>query len=287
MRQDRRKAPRASTSAGQATLSDQEILDRAARIISRSPLQPLNAHGGATDELHQIEQVRKALAPKLVAPELTTYTQNATVDTGSWVLDPSVFDTVDTLPPFEPSYSLGTTCPNGITFDPLECDGWQAIEFPPSIPVVNGQAGEIHHFGCGAADKNWADGPATPDSDHNDNLVVDGDNQHWVNVGFPSMKKLTPPTDATHSDTRWLPNDPAREAPILQQAGSLNHMPQEPETTVATSNEQNKAPARGQQKSRQPFSSQVLREETSATRKLKACVRCQMQKTRVSKKGVS
>jgi hypothetical protein len=40
-------------------------------------------------------------------------------------------------------------------------------------------------------------------------------------------------------------------------------------------------------KSRGPFSNQALREETSITRRLKACVRCRMQKMRASYKSLN
>lgn len=112
-------------------------------------------------------------------------------------------------------------------------------------------------------------------SENENNLV---DTQAWENVSLAPIDQFATSAGSSGSDYIWI--EECEESQTVQprpQVDALN--------TVASQWIQGasnpKARGSTRQKSRGPFQDQHLRAETSNTRKLKACVRCRMQKVRV------
>jgi len=102
-------------------------------------------------------------------------------------------------------------------------------------------------------------------SEQNDNHHLDG--QPWESVQMTSVSALEP-FDSTDADFLWLDDADEHDEASTQLVRIEKNSNGREFTT---------------QQSRRPFINQALRDETSNTRKLKACVRCRMQKIRVSK----
>jgi hypothetical protein len=108
-----------------------------------------------------------------------------------------------------------------------------------------------------------------PDSDESSEISEPDtnllDTQPWESVQISSVSAVEA-SDSTDADFLWLENNDELDDTFIQ--------------VTRTSNASNRRELTGQQ-SRRPFMNQILRNETSITRKLKACVRCRMQKIRV------
>jgi hypothetical protein len=112
-------------------------------------------------------------------------------------------------------------------------------------------------------------------SEHENNLL---DAQAWENVSLAPVDQFATSADSGGSDYIWI--EECEESQAVQprpQVDALNVVASQ--WIQGTSNP--KAGGSSRQKSRGPFQDQHLRNETSNTRKLKACVRCRMQKVRV------
>jgi hypothetical protein len=102
-------------------------------------------------------------------------------------------------------------------------------------------------------------------SERNDSNQLGG--QLWESVQLTSVTSFGS-SDSTDADFLWLENADENGEASAQQVRTDKNLKGRDST--------------GQQ-SRRPFTNQALRDETSSTRKLKACVRCRMQKIRVSR----
>jgi hypothetical protein len=95
------------------------------------------------------------------------------------------------------------------------------------------------------------------------------DEQPWENVQMASVRAMGASSDSTEADFLWLQNQEEDDESLTKSS-----------QMVRTNNSSRERESPNQQ-SRRPFPNEVLRNETSNTRKLKACVRCRMQKIRV------
>jgi hypothetical protein len=108
-----------------------------------------------------------------------------------------------------------------------------------------------------------------PDSDESSEISESEtnllDTQPWESVQITSVSAVEA-SDSTDADFLWLEN--------------IEENDEDSSQVTRINKTSNRRESTGQQ-SRGPFTNQILRNETSATRKLKACVRCRMQKIRV------
>jgi hypothetical protein len=112
-------------------------------------------------------------------------------------------------------------------------------------------------------------------SDHDGNLL---DTQPWETVQITSVSTALANADSSDSDFLWLEGpDASAEDQQTAQPDALANC-----TQLARTERSAKERELTKQQSRRPFLNETLRNETSNTRKLKACVRCRMQKIRVS-----
>jgi hypothetical protein len=110
----------------------------------------------------------------------------------------------------------------------------------------------------------------------NENNLLDA--QQWENVSLAPVDQFATSAGSNGSDYIWI--EESEESQAVQPKAQVDAL-----NAVASQwiQDDNNPKARGstRQKSRRPFQDQHLRTETSNTRKLKACVRCRMQKVRV------
>ena len=115
------------------------------------------------------------------------------------------------------------------------------------------------------------------EASENENNLLDA--QAWENIALPPVDQFASSAGSNGSEYIWI--EECEETPAVQprpQVDALNAV-----ATQWIQGDSNPRPrGSSRQKSRGPFQDQHLRTETSNTRKLKACVRCRMQKVRVS-----
>jgi len=106
----------------------------------------------------------------------------------------------------------------------------------------------------------------------NENNLLDA--QAWENLPFAPVDQFATSAGSNGSDYIWIEEcEESQETQPKAQVDALN--------AVASQWIRGDNNPKARQKSRGPFQDQHLRTETSNTRKLKACVRCRMQKVRV------
>ncbi|KAF2092916.1 hypothetical protein NA57DRAFT_49246 [Rhizodiscina lignyota] len=110
-------------------------------------------------------------------------------------------------------------------------------------------------------------------SDRNADVV---DSQPWESGQIPSVEPLGTSVDSSGSEFIWIEDS---------ETTNIAQHPIEPNisngsTQLVRADRSSRSAVSTQQKNRGKFQDQTLRTETSRTRKLKACVRCRMQKIR-------
>jgi hypothetical protein len=158
----------------------------------------------------------------------------------------------------------------------------------PSAPYISSiSTSGQRHFGqmalpgsilSGTLGSPGTDAPATPSDRASDKASI-ADSPQWEDVQIPSILENAPYNDQSDA---WI-----NEHQILQVGGPSTH-PALIANSPSASNQMVRSSSTisdldvVKHPGRRPFSDKQLRDETSATRKLKACVRCRFQKTRVS-----
>jgi hypothetical protein len=110
----------------------------------------------------------------------------------------------------------------------------------------------------------------------NENNLLDA--QPWETVSLAPVDQFATSASSNGSDYIWI--EECEESQAVQPMAQVDALNAVASQWIQDDNN-TKASGSTRQKSRGPFQDQHLRTETSNTRKLKACVRCRMQKVRV------
>ena len=172
-----------------------------------------------------------------------------------------------------PDHSLG----GAFDFQHLTMGECQIIDTEPTSGARVGSFSEPFLGGSTEINDPFTSGPETSSEDsENENNLLDA--QAWENVSLPPVDQLATSAGSNGSDYIWIEESEEshavqRRPPLDGSNGAVSQWVQ--------SDGNSKARGSTRQKTRGPFQNLHLRTETSNTRKLKACVRCRMQKVRV------
>lgn len=268
---------------------DRKLLERAARLLNKSLSQLVDA---PNDEAgHQVNGANTTSAFHLSQPQVSVATPRSIQSNQPWLAanrDSSMRHS-----------SSGSQVGHGMVsqLNTFDIDGWQNMNMtqgnnaqamvqehsswdPRSFVTgtIAGSSLQPKGVNLGLIESGAYDSDKSSAASENETSMLDP--QAWEAVQISSMDDLVPPQDQSGADYVWLYDDP-EATQSASESGKLD------ESSKAIQAEYRSEPPKSleptQQKGRRAFQSQALRDETSNTRKLKACVRCRMQKIRVSR----
>lgn len=290
--------------------TDRQVLERAAVLLNKSLSQLL--------ETHAEQDPRPYIAggtPPIPVPRQS----QSLPDTGTSLANPQFWaltsryirpDESQVISPLSSPRQSGQGSQSTITeLGTLNQEVWQdggvvsnrftANSFLPPAQLVSGTSGfqQLTMGECQTTDSERTSGTqletflscstevneifnSTPEtsseaSENENNLL---DNQAWENISFAPVDQFATSADSGGSDYIWIEEcEESQAVKSRPQVDALNAVASQ--WIQGDSNPKSRGSSR--QKSRGPFQDQHLRTETSNTRKLKACVRCRMQKVRV------
>jgi hypothetical protein len=273
-------------------LTDQQILHRAAALLNKSVAELLQdpAEGSSQSYPSDISQyISTADSQQWMTPDAHPtniwlpgphFQQLAQPQSGPYIVQAAQSSDGRDMQPastrstgrFTRQETLSSATP------PLHlnnCGEYQALEAQQS-DIVQNRFFPVHpfgsqnsNFGVNEAASMESDSPEVSDNEKEENTI---DSQPWENVQINSVDQLISTDDAPDSDYHWLDDSEVNQAEDLRYAS-------QPARIESRSKDGENAKSKG----RKPFQDKALRAETSNTRKLKACVRCRMQKIRVNK----
>lgn len=141
-----------------------------------------------------------------------------------------------------------------------------SVPWTPHIPTVAGSDVQLPRLDDQASPAQMAEGTHSIEP------------RRWEHAQIHSVRRMSIPSDPSIADYVWLSNDP--ELNTLHQ-GTVESTSDEQDSELPVAGPDSDASKRLQVR-RGPFKTPALREQTSNTRKLKACVRCRTQRIRVS-----
>ena len=260
--------------------SDRELLERAAALLNKSVSQLLD--GATTEERLPYPQGNlESLFP--LSHQMPTATHAPPAHSQAWLPGAQLPNTKGSSSSSHRNHSAQARRGTITELEGFDAEPWQNVDMMPNgsahvvevqqpnwnaLATVGGPAsGGIH----GPLDPSGEDSDMSSESsDHETHMH---DMQPWEEVQIAGLEPIPTLPAPSGFDTFWLADSETIQVDIPNGSAQLLEAGGIPNALVSTHQHQ---------KGRRPFQNETLRTETSNTRKLKACVRCRMQKIRVS-----